>query len=110
MAGEMHHINQQGEDDSGNVWELHAAIAEAVNGELRPFDQYQGPYIVVGSDLTAGERPYAVPVQHLGIVRLWVCGQNDCEAVVYREDNDQRSPPFWWDDTEAAIAAARGLL
>ena len=48
MAGEMGHIDREtGIDDSGNVWNLHSCVAVALDAELRPFDQYQGPYIKV---------------------------------------------------------------
>lgn len=47
-TGEMGSIDSAtGEDDSGNVWGAHAAVARALGGELRPFDQYQGPYIAL---------------------------------------------------------------
>ena len=110
MTGEMYRINQNGEDNDGNVWGLHAAIAKAVGGQLQPFDQYQGPYIVVGKDLTAGQSPYSMPIQHLGIVRLWVCPQDDVSSFVYREDTDQSSFAFLYNDTEMAIQAAKSLL
>ena len=38
MAGEMTHVNAA-------EWPIHRAIARALRGRLRPFDQYQGPYI-----------------------------------------------------------------
>ena len=38
MAGEVRQVNP-------DEWPTHKAIADAVGGRLRPFDQYQGPYI-----------------------------------------------------------------
>jgi len=38
MAGEMTCVH------SGE-WPIHKAVADALGGQLRPFDQYQGPYI-----------------------------------------------------------------
>jgi len=38
MAGEMTHVNP-------DEWSTHKAVADALGGRLRPFDQYQGPYI-----------------------------------------------------------------
>lgn|SRR3990167_2058269 len=113
MAGEMYSINQNGKDDDGNIWELHAEIARAIGGRLQPFDQYQGPYIVVGSDIRMGQRPYQVPIQGLGVVRLWVFPdeeQPDDFARIYREDIDKTSEPFFWPDTSKAISEAKRLL
>ena len=105
MAGEMNYINSEtGEDDSGNVWNIHAAIAKAVGGTLKPFDQYQGPYIVVGTDITVGKSPYQLVPTHLGIIRLWVC-----EDVIYREDNEKTAPYFPYDEL-SAVDAALSLL
>ncbi len=109
MTGEMYHIDQNGFDGE-STWDLHAAIAEAVGGELRPFDQYQGPYIVVGPDLTAGQGPYTVPIQNIGIVRLWIVNADEISLQVYREDTEELSFGFLWDDTETAIQAAKSLL
>ncbi len=38
MAGEMRHVNPA-------EWPVHKAVAAALGGRLRPFDEYQGPYI-----------------------------------------------------------------
>ena len=110
MTGEMYQIDQSGLDNDGNVWGLHAAISKAVGGEPKPFDQYQGPYIVVGPDLTAGKRPYAVPVQNLGIVRLWIVNADEYSLQVYREDTDKLSFGFLPHMIETAIQAAKSLL
>lgn len=111
MTGEMAYINPKtGEDSNGDIWEIHLAVAQAVNGELKPFDSYQGPYIVVGGDLTVGSSPYAIPVQHLGIVRLWIGYDEDGMPSVYREDTDQSAQFLCEDDIDGAIDAAKFLL
>jgi hypothetical protein len=110
MTGEMAWINQDGEDSSGEVWGIHAAVAKAVGGTLKPFDQYQGPYIVVGDDVTVGEPPYALAVQHLGVTRLWLCSDDGWLGYVYREDTETQSMRFAMSDESAAIEAARQVL
>lgn len=45
MTGEMSSITQDGVDQDGNCWSLHAAAARATKGILHRFDMYQGPYI-----------------------------------------------------------------
>jgi len=102
MTGEMSYINPNtGIDSNGEEWPLHLAIAKAVNGTLKPFDNYQGPYIVVGKDLRVGNSPYDMPVQHLGIIRLWVID----DGTIYREDNDQTANFFPYDEMSACEAA-----
>ena len=108
MTGEMCSITQKGVDSDGNEWPIHAAIAKAVRGTLQPFDQYQGPYILIGSDVRAGQAPYQVAVQHLGVKRLWISETAE-GPVVYREDTDTQAR-FMYEDTESAIAAAQSLL
>ena len=110
MTGEMHSINQKGEDSNGEVWSLHAAIARAVKGKLKPFDVYQGPYIAVGNDYRVGSPPYDMPVQGLGIVRLWLSTDGGGVIQVWREDTDTLSAAFWWNDTRKACREARKLL
>jgi hypothetical protein len=39
MAGEMTCVNR-------DEWPIHQAVAEALGGQLRPFDAYQGPCIL----------------------------------------------------------------
>jgi len=78
MTGEM--SNPVDRDE----WPLQAAIADATNGELRAFDVYQGPYVLV--QLPTGR-----------MTKLWVSPSEefpDYECVVYREDNEQVSQPF----------------
>ena len=75
MTGEMYEIDPvTGMEPDGTSWPLHAAIAQAVGGTVQPFDQYQGPYVLVGNDIRVGRQPYAVAPKHLGVVRLWLGG------------------------------------
>ena len=111
MTGEMHSITQKGVDSNGDSWPTHAAIARAVKGKLKPFDVYQGPYIVVGPDLQVGIPPYMLSVQ--GIVRLWLADADDSsrpQVRIWREDTDTLSEPFWYEDTRTACKEARKLL
>jgi len=115
MTGEMYHIDQDGKDDSGNEWTMHTAIAKALRAEgydatLQPFDQYQGPYILVGKDIRVGARPYAVAVQNMGVIRLWLTIDDYDKAYIYREDTDALSDAFLIDDIEDAIACALELM
>jgi len=115
MTGEMYHINQEGKDDSGNEWPIHAAIAKALCEEgydatLQPFDQYQGPYILVGKDIRVGQRPYQLAVQNMGVIRLWLTIDDEGEGLVYREDMDISSDAFWCNDIGGAIDGARELM
>ena len=112
MTGEMCYINQDGEDSNGEVWELHAEIAKALGGVLKPFDVYQGPYIVIEEDVRIGNTPYAIPLTGLGIIRLWICGDEEDEGFfkIYKEDTDTTSFSFLWDDVEMAIEAAKSLM
>ena len=118
MTGEMYHIDQDGKDDSGNEWPIHAAIAKALREDghdatLQPFDQYQGPYILVGKDIRVGTRPYQLAVQNQGVIRLWVTHEDDDIPdgllVIFREDTEAVSKPFWFNDIDTAIACAREL-
>ena len=115
MTGEMYHIDQDGKDDSGNEWTMHAAIAKALRDEgydatLQPFDQYQGPYILVGKDIRVGNAPYRLAVQNMGVIRLWIVAHDDPVSQIQREDTDTLSESFWWNDTKSAIACAKELL
>lgn len=117
MTGEMWTITQEGVDNDGNEWPIHAAIVKALGGTLQPFDKYQGPYILIGEDVRLGQPPYAVATQHLGVVRLWVVPNEEEVPVggydtarIYREDTDTLSSPFQWEDTESAIACAREVM
>jgi len=109
MTGEMCWIDQNGVDSNGEEWPLHAAIAKELGGEVKPFDVYQGPYVVFGSDIRVGNGPYALAPIGLGIKRLWLTGE-DCLLKWYREDTETESFGFWWNDTEMAINAAQCLL
>jgi len=109
MTGEMSWINQDGLDSNGEEWTFHAAIAKAVGGTLKPFDVYQGPYIAVGPDFTAGASPYRVPIQNMGCVRLWLGADEDGFPCIYREDIDQIiNVPFL--DEETVVDCAKEIL
>lgn len=117
MTGEMHHIDQDGKDDSGNIWETHAAIAKALRDEgydatLQPFDQYQGPYILVGKDIRVGDVPYQLAVQNAGVIRLWVQSTEEYNALltIQREDTNMFSDTFWEGDSEGAVECAVELM
>ena len=92
MTGEMSYISENGKDINGDIWYIHAAIAEALNGKLRPFDKYQGPYIVVDNK------------------KLWIVDINREEIAVYCEDTDTLSFPFYPNEIEEAIEAAKSLI
>ena len=110
MTGEMYSINAKGEDSNGDVWRTHAVVARAVKGTLKPFDVYQGPYIVVGQDIRAGCAPYAMPVRGLGVIRLWLNTEDGVIGTIWREDTETESDPFWCEDTRAACREARKIL
>ena len=104
MTGEMGPIHPtKAMERDGTVWPLHAAIVQAlrrrgIQAEVRPFDQYQGPYI-------------AVP--HVG--RLWVVDAPHAEAYVaiYHEGTGATSKPFFpWHRGAGrrAVQAALSLL
>lgn len=103
MAGEMFYADPQ-------EWPLHAAIAEQLGGELEPFDVYQGPYVAFGPNLRAGDSPYSVPLSVPGAVRLWVTCEDGYWCSIYREDTEESSGIFPYDDEESAVLAARMLL
>lgn len=89
MAGEMFESEVTRE-----AYPLHFAIADAVKGRVRPFDQYQGPYVVVGPDIRAGCEPYAAIALHRGTVRLWVVSEDGATAQVYNEASELRGSLF----------------
>lgn len=108
MTGEMY-----ASDLTEEAYPLHFAIAKACNGEVKPFDQYQGPYVAIGGDVTAGQAPYAIPVQLPGIVRLWLISDGDGFATVWNEDTRQSSEEFPEDDPLSdvlAVNAAESVL
>jgi hypothetical protein len=92
------------------AYPLHFAIADEFGGSVEPFDQYQGPYVVIGSDIRVGEEPYQVAVLGHGIVRLWFIQDENGECTIFNEANDLTSVPFLWEDVSGAIAAARSIL
>ena len=93
MTGEMYAIDPiTATEPDGSSWPAHAAMAAALrdaglDATVQPFDQYQGPYVLVGPDVRVGEAPYQLAVQELGVVRLWLCDEG-----VYREDTGEIMP------------------
>ena len=83
MTGEMHESEVTRES-----YPVHFAIADILNGTVRPFDQYQGPYILTSKG------------------RLWLVSQDCVLATIYNEDNQCESKPFFVEDTKAAQDAA----
>jgi len=110
MTGEMYSITEDGVYSDGDKWSLHVAVAQAVGGSLKPFDRYQGPYIVIGEDIKTGHTPYEYPVMHVGATRLWICKEKNGLAKIYREDTDMTSESFHWEDEDMAIRLAKELL
>ena len=111
MTGEMYRIDPiTGVEPDGTVWSLHAAIAQALGGTVQPFDQYQGPYILVGPDIRIGTRPYQLAVQHMGVKRLWICSDDGDTAFLWREDTDTQSEQFFYTETDWAIDLATMLM
>ena len=91
MTGEMSKAEVTRE-----AYPLHFAIAEEFHGEVRPFDQYQGPY---------------VHFPQYG--RVWLCDDGDCDwPYWYSERLDLRSECFFptYEDatTEFAMAFPEG--
>ncbi|KKM74800.1 hypothetical protein LCGC14_1396630 [marine sediment metagenome] len=103
MTGEMFKS-----DVTPEAYPIHFAIAEALGGTVQPFDQYQGPYVCVGDDIRSGDEPYAVAVQGLGVVRLWLVDDGD-GPYVYNEANE-KTASFPYDCVELAVEAARSVL
>lgn len=108
MAGEMF-----ASDVTREAWPLHFAIADAFNGTVKPFDQYQGPYVSIGEDIRVGNDPYAYAPRIPGIVRLWIITEEGEVGQVYNEDNEKTSSPFFFYTNSAesdAVDAAREVL
>lgn len=111
MTGEMRR-----EEVTPEAYPIHFAIAKEFGGTVEPFDHYQGPYVVIGGDVRLGDEPYAVAVQGLGVVRLWLCTDDGAFGSIYNEANEAQSdefPLYTRDPEEAkryAIDAAREVL
>jgi hypothetical protein len=109
-TGEM---SQEELDANGRQeWPLHYAIAEAFGGTVKPFDQYQGPYVLIGSE-ARGSGVYAPATPMAGTVRLWLSSDDGMMGIVYNEENEKQSQPFLLNGSNAeqdAIAAAEEVL
>ena len=106
----MYSIGQDGIDSNGDHWPLHAAVARELGGEIKPFDVYQGPYVVIGGDVRVGDAPYAVAVQGLGVVRLWLSSDDGYFCQWYNEATGRASEEFPYHDEGWAVEAARSLV
>jgi hypothetical protein len=107
VAGEMFES-----DVTRESYSLHFAIADALGGKVRPFDMYQGPYVVIGNDVRIGIEPYAYCPPGTA-TRLWLCSEDGCGGAVYNEANDKQSKPFPFDIPGAeqiAVEMARSVL
>lgn len=72
-------------------WPLHYAIADALGGVVKPFDQYQGPYIDLPEE-----------------GRLFIYSNDGVVGAVWNEDTKQESEPFMLEvgSENAAVDAA----
>jgi hypothetical protein len=107
-TGEM----TQDEADNPQEWPLHHAIAEALGGTVRAFDQYQGPYVLLGAEIR-GEGVYAPATPMPGVTRLWINTEDGIEGTVYNEENERSSTPFLLNAPGAeqeAVSAAEEVL
>ena len=116
MTGEMSYINPEtGVDSNGESWPIHLAIAKELNGELKPFDSYQGPYITIGGDFVVSpSSDYRIPIQGFGIIRLWIFWENEFEMKICREDTEKSVSVLCINDPEIdqqyAVIAAKELV
>lgn len=90
MTGEMVEVDLE-------KYPFHATIADELNGEVKPFDKYQGPEIRIGS------------------ATLWIVHDGNGPPFVYREGTDEQSERFTpyvngETNTEQAVACARSLF
>lgn len=94
MTGEMQAIKQDGNDSNGEYWPLHAAVAKAINGILKPFDVHQGPYILIPNKYHDS--------------KLWLI-ETEYKSRWYREDTQEESLSFWPYEIDIAVEAAELL-
>ena len=118
MTGEMYQIDPiTATEPDGTVWEYHSTLARGLrqrgfDATVQPFDQYQGPYVLIGEDFRMG--PYAAAVQGMGVIRLWLSengydGEGAGEGAIYREDTDT-AELFILESPESLVNAALSLL
>lgn len=101
MTGEMSKIDPvTATEPDGTEWPYHREMARVTGGSVQPFDQYQGPYVLIGADVRVGNSPYALAPKGLGVIRLWM---NDDR--VYREDTDTLSDMVVFEPIDAGMAA-----
>jgi hypothetical protein len=94
MAGEM-----SASEVTPENYPLYFAIANHFGGEVKPFDQYQGPYIALRNP----------------VAKLWLISDDGVFFKVYNENNEKQSEPFlrMYDnefDSAQAIDAAEQVL
>ena len=93
MAGEMSQSEVTRES-----YPLHFAIADEFNGDVRAFDQYQGPYVLCDAG------------------KFWIsCDDDGFLMTVYNDRTDKSSEPFppYKDETitcQCAVDAAKETL
>jgi hypothetical protein len=89
MTGELHES-----EVTRDAYPIHFDIADLFDGTVRPFDQYQGPYVLTPD----GDR-------------LWLCSDDGAICTIYNDKNDKQSEPFLLDyeDTIEAINAAQSV-
>lgn len=106
MTGEMSRASLA-QDISEGAYALHVAAAKALSGTVQPFDQYQGPYVLIGAEVRA-TGIYAPVVRGLGVRRLWLIGDDEGGPVCrwYNEATETESVEFWWNDIASAVDAA----
>lgn len=92
MTGEMSQSEVTRE-----AWPIHFAIADSLGGEVRAFDQYQGPY--VRASRQGNRRPR----------KLWLSYVADGFARLYDEVSDRQSRVFPYCESWAAEYAV-GLV
>jgi len=82
MAGEMTHVDP-------DVWPTHKAVADALGGRLRPFDEYQGPCI-----MWQGKRLFIHHPERMWRALIlgegWVYGFDDAECATEQVEDALR--------------------
>ena len=78
MTGEMSKA-----DVTREAYPIHFAIADALGGDVRPFDVYQGPYVYVPARGRMRAR------------KFWLISEDGFDARIYDEISDRQSPRFF---------------
>ena len=88
MTGEMHKSEVTRE-----AFPYHFNVARKFKGEVKPFDQYQGPYVYIP---TCG--------------KFWLCSDNGSVAYWYSDMLDRKSPEFFPEMRGASTRAFSTLV